>query len=96
MQPYRANMNPAFDPRTFAHEAVEAARADGWTILHLSPTVSGPRPWFQRAAKTGPGAPALYLSAGIHGDEISGLFALLELFAGRFFRRFQRRRCFPS
>jgi murein peptide amidase A len=68
-----------FDPPSFARDAEEAARADDWTLLHLSPTASGPRPWFQRAAKTGPGAPALYLSAGIHGDEISGPLALLEL-----------------
>jgi len=72
-------MNAAFDPRAFAHDAVAAAQADGWTIRHLSPTASGPRPWFQRAAKTNPGAPALYFSAGIHGDEISGPLALLEL-----------------
>jgi hypothetical protein len=72
-------MNAAFDPRAFAHDAEAAARADGWTILHLSPTTSGPRPWFQRAAETGPAAPALYLSAGIHGDEVSGPYALLEL-----------------
>ncbi len=72
-------MNDSFDPPSFARDAEEAARADGWTVLHLSPTASGPRPWFQRAAKTGPGAPALYLSAGIHGDEISGPLALLEL-----------------
>ena len=72
-------MDAAFDPRSFAQDAVDAATAGGWTIRHLSPTLSGPRPWFQRAANTGPGAPTLYLSAGIHGDEISGPFALLEL-----------------
>jgi hypothetical protein len=69
----------SFDPRAFARDAEDAARADGWTVRHLSPTASGPRPWFQRAAKSGPGAPALYLSAGIHGDEFSGPLALLEL-----------------
>ena len=71
--------DPIFDPPAFARDAEEAARADGWTVRHLSPAASGPRPWFRRAAKSGPGAPALYLSAGIHGDEISGPFALLEL-----------------
>jgi hypothetical protein len=72
-------MNESFDPQRLARDAEEAARADGWTVRHLSPTASGPRPWFQRAAKTGPGAPALYFSAGIHGDEVSGPFALLEM-----------------
>jgi hypothetical protein len=72
-------MNAGFDPRSFAQDAEDAARAGGWTILHLSPTASGPRPWFQRNDPTGPAAPALYLSAGIHGDEISGLLALLDL-----------------
>ncbi len=72
-------MTDPFDPRAFARDAEDVARADGWTVRHLSPTASGPRPWFQRAAKSGPGAPALYLSAGIHGDEISGPLALLDL-----------------
>jgi hypothetical protein len=76
-------MIESFDPRAFARDAEEAARADGWTVGHLSPTASGPRPWFQRQAESGPGAPAgvpaLYLSAGIHGDEVSGPPALLEL-----------------
>jgi protein MpaA len=71
--------DPAFDPRTYARDVQEAARADGWTVRHLLPAVSGPRPWLQRAAKSGPGAPTLYLSAGIHGDEISGPLALLDL-----------------
>jgi murein peptide amidase A len=70
--------NP-FDPSSFARDAEDAARADGWTVRHLSPTASGPRPWFQRAARSGPDAPSLYFSAGIHGDEISGPLALLEL-----------------
>jgi predicted deacylase len=41
---------------------------------------SGPRPWFQRAAPSGDSAtPRLCLSAGIHGDEISGPLALVEM-----------------
>jgi len=79
MPPYRTMTDSAFDPRAYAREVEEAARADGWTVRHLSPTASGPRPWFQRAADSGPGAPSLYFSAGIHGDEISGPLALLEL-----------------
>jgi protein MpaA len=71
--------DPVFNPRAFARDVQDAARADGWTVRHLAPAVSGPRPWLQRTAKSGPGAPTLYLSAGIHGDEISGPLALLEL-----------------
>jgi murein peptide amidase A len=72
-------MNAPFDPQALARDFETAATADGWTLRHLSPTSSGPRPWFQRAAKTGPGAPSVYFSAGIHGDEISGPLALLEI-----------------
>ena len=72
-------MNAAFDPPSYARDAEEAARAGGWTVRHLSATVTSSRPWFQRAALTGPGAPRVYLSAGIHGDEISGPLALLEM-----------------
>jgi hypothetical protein len=48
-------------------------------VRHLSPTASGPRPWFHRIALGGRGSPSVYLSAGIHGDEISGPLALLEM-----------------
>ena len=78
-------MNGAFDPRSYARDVEEAARADGWTIRHLSPTASGIRPWLQRVAparhatSTGTGAPRVYLSAGIHGNEVSGPMALLEM-----------------
>jgi protein MpaA len=72
-------MSNNFDPSAYARDVEEAARADGWTIRHLSPAISGPRPWLTRAAKTSPGAPAVYLSTGIHGDEISGPYALLEM-----------------
>src|SRR5882762_1710181 len=72
-------MSDTLDPRVLAAEVESAAAADGWTIRHLSPTASGPRPWFQRAARTGPGAPQVYLSAGIHGDEYAGPLALLEM-----------------
>jgi protein MpaA len=68
-----------FDPAAYAREVEEAARADGWTIRHLSACASGPRPWMYRAGRTGKNAPAVYFSAGIHGDEISGPYALLEL-----------------
>lgn len=72
-------MNDKFDPAAYAHDVEQAGRANGWTVRHLTPTASGPRPWFHRGAKTGLGASHIYLSAGIHGDEVSGPLALLEM-----------------
>ena len=72
-------MNGNFDPLVYARDVEESARAGGWTIRHLSPTASSARPWLWRAAQTGPGAPRVYLSAGIHGNEISGPLSLLEM-----------------
>jgi murein peptide amidase A len=72
------NVSTTFDPIAFAVEIEEAARAASWTVRYLSPTESGPRPWFQRAVSNS-AKPRLYLSAGIHGDEISGPLALLEM-----------------
>jgi hypothetical protein len=72
-------MNDTFDPPSFARDVEASARAGGWTIRHLSPTTSSPRPWLHRIALGGRGAPHVYLSAGIHGDEISGPLALLEM-----------------
>jgi protein MpaA len=69
----------AFDPAAYVRDIEDAALDGDWTIRHLSPTASGTRPWLHRAAKTGSGAPRVYLSAGIHGDEISGPLALLEM-----------------
>ncbi len=67
-----------FDPAAFVREVETAARAGEWEIRYLSPCPSSTRPWLQRAAATAK-APSLYLSAGIHGDEISGPGAILEL-----------------
>jgi murein peptide amidase A len=78
-------MNGNFDPQSYARDVEESARAGGWTIRHLSPTASGARPWLQRVApagratSTGAGVPRVYLSAGIHGNEISGPLALIEM-----------------
>jgi hypothetical protein len=72
-------MSPAFDPAALAREMEEAARTGGWTIRHLSPCASGPRPWLHRAARTGPEAPQFYLSSGIHGDETAGPLAVLDM-----------------
>jgi hypothetical protein len=79
-----------FDPIAYINEVVNAARAAGWTVRHLSPMEIGPRPWFQCIAPDGDSAsPRLYLSAGIHGDEISGPLALLEMIRQpRFFAAF--------
>src|SRR5271165_2409053 len=74
------NFPTTFDPVAYAGEVEEAARAAGWTVRHLSPMESGPRPWFQGvASEDDAAAPRLYLSAGIHGDEIAGPLALLEM-----------------
>jgi len=71
--------DPAFDPATYVRDVEEAALAGAWTIRHLSPVASSTRPWLQRAARTASGVPNFYLSAGIHGDEISGPIAILEM-----------------
>lgn len=72
-------MNDNFDPQSYARDVEESARAGGWTIRQLSPTASSTRPWLQRVAPTRAGAPHIYLSSGIHGDEVSGPLALLEM-----------------
>jgi protein MpaA len=74
------NLPTTFDPVAYIAEVENAARAAAWTVRYLSPMEIGPRPWFQRIASDGDSAlPRLYLSAGIHGDEISGPLALLEM-----------------
>ncbi len=74
------NFLTTFDPVAYTREIENAAYAAAWTVRHLSPMQSGPRPWFQRVPPDGASAsPRLYLSAGIHGDEISGPLALLEM-----------------
>jgi protein MpaA len=84
------NFPARFDPPAFVREIEDAALDGDWTIRQLSPALASPRPWFHRAAKTGPGTPTVYLSAGIHGDEISGPFALLEMLRRPdFFRDFE-------
>lgn len=70
---------PSFDPKSFVRDIEDAALDGDWTIRHLTPTVTAPRPWLHRAAKTGPGAPSVYISSGIHGDEVSGPYAILEM-----------------
>lgn len=72
-------MSDNFDPPAFARDIEELARMDSWTIRYLSSTAGSVRPWLQRIAPGGRGAPHVYLSAGIHGDEVSGPLALLEM-----------------
>jgi protein MpaA len=73
-----------FEPAPFVREIEDAARAGGWTIQYLSPCPSSTRPWLQRVARTAPASPGretprFYLSAGIHGDEVAGPLAVLEM-----------------
>jgi hypothetical protein len=70
---------PLFDPAACARDLEQAARAGNWDLHWLSPTPSAPRPWMSRYAKAGGNRPGLYLSAGIHGDEIAGPLAALEM-----------------
>lgn len=69
---------PPPDPAAYAREVEQAAASDNWTIHHLSPCQSGPRPWFHRPGPS-PAAPRFYLSSGIHGDEIAGPLAVLRM-----------------
>lgn len=68
-----------FAPAAFVREVEDAARLGGWTVRYLSPCPSSTRPWLQRPARSGAGAPRFYLSAGIHGDEVAGPLAVLEM-----------------
>jgi protein MpaA len=67
-----------FDPAAYVRDVEQTARASEWEIRYLSPCPSSTRPWLQRPAAS-PGAPNLYLSAGIHGDEFSGPAAILTM-----------------
>jgi hypothetical protein len=78
-------MKGSFKPEAYVALLEEVAKAHRWTINYLSRTTSGTRPWLQRKALLGPAAPSLYLSAGIHGDEISGPMALLKMLRDREF-----------
>ncbi|PAW76212.1 MAG: hypothetical protein B9S32_15910 [Verrucomicrobia bacterium Tous-C9LFEB] len=68
----------SFDPAQFAQSALSAGSQQGWESYRLCKIGEWERPWFQRrTGKTD--APALYISAGIHGDEPAGSYAALEL-----------------
>jgi len=71
-----------FVPADYVREVEAAAREGGWTIRYLSPTPASTRPWLEKQARQRDGGkpPArFYLSAGIHGDEIAGPLAVLEM-----------------
>jgi len=78
-------MTRFFNPEAYVARLEEVAKANRWAIKYLSRCAAGTRPWLQRAAILGPVAPSLYLSAGIHGDEISGPMALLKMLRDRDF-----------
>src|ERR1700724_3973812 len=66
-------------PPAYSRDIEQAATAGNGTIRYLTPMAGGSRPWLHRTAATGAPAPHVYLSAGIHGDEISGPHALLHI-----------------
>lgn len=68
-------MSLAFNPDRFFADFAVAAAACGFAPQTLASTPAGPLVAWRRP---GPG-PRVYLSAGIHGDEPAGPFALLEL-----------------
>jgi protein MpaA len=71
-----------FSPATYVREVEAAAREGGLTIRYLSPTPASTRPWLEHTARLRDASkppPRFYLSAGIHGDEIAGPLAVLEM-----------------
>lgn len=82
-------MSASFKPKAYVARLEEAAKATGWTLKYLSKCGDYTRPWLQRAALLGNAAPNLYISSGIHGDEISGPMAILKMVREReFFANF--------
>lgn len=67
----------SFDPHDYAEHLESLGHDIGWEVHHLNPIAGYTRPWLRR--QLGPEAPHLYLSAGIHGDEIAGPNAILEM-----------------
>ncbi|PTY00742.1 succinylglutamate desuccinylase [Verrucomicrobia bacterium LW23] len=58
-------------------ELLPLAAAAGWKVADLGPSEAGVRRvWLRRGRE---GAPLLYVSAGIHGDEPAGPYAVLDL-----------------
>jgi len=68
-------MASAFDVESFLAEFGELAAAKGFTRRHLCETPAGPLLAWERLES----GPPDYVSAGIHGDELAGPLAALEL-----------------
>lgn len=75
-------MPQSFDWTAFIPEFSALARGEGFSETVLLETEDGPLVAWE---KEGDG-PAIYLSAGIHGDEPAGPLAVLGLMKGGFFR----------
>lgn len=69
---------PPLDPPAFAAAFATAAQAAGFRGETFGEVAGHPLVAFTRPA---PGAPAIYVSAGVHGDEPAAPHALLELVA---------------
>ncbi len=74
-------MSEAFDLPGFQAAFRTAAELSGFTLKLLAELDAGPLVAWERPGN----GPHIYLSAGIHGDEPAGPFALLELLRGGFF-----------
>jgi len=76
-------MSDAFHWAPFQSEFLREAQARGFTRTVIHETETGPIEAWEREAN----GPAVYLSAGIHGDEPAGPLAVLELMKADFFCR---------
>lgn len=77
------NLPPLFDCKAFNRQFAAAAESAGFTGEKFGEIDGLPLTgWHRRAAA---GAPALYISSGMHGDEPAPPWALLQLMAERFF-----------
>jgi hypothetical protein len=73
----------AFDPAAFLREFRAEAEQRGFVTDELTPTPAGPVLGFTSSVKGN----SSYLSAGMHGDEIAGPLAALELLKSGFFEQ---------
>ncbi len=75
---------PALDVPRFFTDLPPAAEAAGFAIEKFGEAAGWPLLALKKGA-TKPDAPAIYLSAGIHGDEPAGPLALLRLWREKYF-----------
>jgi len=71
-------MSLPLDATKLAEDYVTLGHEHGWEVGQLSPIRDCPRPWLRLPGATS-GAPRLYLSSGVHGDEPAPLLASKEL-----------------